>query len=129
MNTRINSKVASGFSLFEVLMAVAIIGILVSIVVPVLSGSNQYAAERDRRNAQEMTAVCMAAQAAGLNFVVPGDLPGTVRNILAGGAPSNGAFSGQGFRATGLQEADAMRALNYLQINGNALQYNCAGSL
>jgi prepilin-type N-terminal cleavage/methylation domain-containing protein len=129
MKTRHTSSATAGFSLFEMLMAVAIIGILVSVVVPVLSSSSGYETARDRRNAQEMTAVCMAAQAAGLNLVVPGDLAGTVRNILAGGAPTTGAFSGQGFRASGLQEADAMKALTYLQINGNTLEYNFAGNL
>ncbi len=122
-------KNTAGFSLFEMLMAVALIGILSAIAIPVLSGKNTYDVARDRRNAQEMAGVSIAAQAAGLNFVVPGDLNATVRNILAGGSPTTGAFKGQSFRATGVAEADALRAATYLQINGSALQYNYAGSL
>lgn len=112
-----------GFSLFEMLVVVALIGIMVAIVLPNIGNQNAYNAARNRRNAQEITAVCASAQVAGVNFVVPGDLPATVRNVLVGGSPESGPFKGHRFNAMGLKEEDAMRAIDYLQIEGSSLRY------
>ncbi|MDB6076235.1 MAG: hypothetical protein JWO89_3875 [Verrucomicrobiaceae bacterium] len=129
MKTRFStSRIQGGFSLFEMLLVVALIGIMTAIVVPTMTSHSQYEAARNRRNAQEMTAVCASAQVAGLNFVIPGDLEATVRNILTGGAPADGAFKGQSFRASGIKEADALKALGYLQLQGGSLFYQ-AGTM
>lgn len=128
MKTRFATSAQSGFSLFEMLLVVALIGIMCAIVVPTMTSHNQYEAARNRRNAQEMTAVCASAQIAGLNLVVPGDLEATIRNILAGGSPSTGAFKGQNFRAAGINETDAMKAIDYLQLQGSNLLYQ-AGTM
>lgn len=128
MKTRFATSAQSGFSLFEMLLVVALIGIMCAIVVPTMTSHNQYEAARNRRNAQEMTAVCASAQIAGLNLVVPGDLEATIRNILVGGTPSTGAFKGQSFRAAGINEADAMKAIDYLQLQGSNLLYQ-AGTM
>lgn len=70
--TRISipSRHRSGFSLFEVLMFIAVLGVILGIVVPMLSADTDaiYAA-RDRRNAQELCSTCVMAQAAELDFV------------------------------------------------------------
>ncbi len=128
MKTRFPSSAQSGFSLFEMLLVVALIGIMCAIVVPTMTSHSQYEAARNRRNAQEMSAVCAAAQAAGINLVIPGDLQATIRNILAGGSPTAGVFKGQSFRATGINEDDAMKAVSYLQLQGSSLLYQ-AGAM
>lgn len=130
MNARpaFSHKTNSGFSLFEVLVVVALLGIMTAIVVPVLTSSSQYETARNRRNAQEMSAVCAAAQAAGLNLVVPGDVAATVRKILAGGSPVAGPFKDKRFGATGLTEPDALKAVTYLQLQNDSLLYQ-AGAL
>ncbi|MDB6118282.1 MAG: hypothetical protein JWO08_2063 [Verrucomicrobiaceae bacterium] len=129
MKTRFStSRIQGGFSLFEMLLVVSLIGIMTAIVVPTMTSHSQYEAARNRRNAQEMTAICASAQVAGLNLVIPGDLEATVRNILTGGAPSDGIFKGQRFRASGMKEADAMKALSYLQLQGSSLFYQ-AGTM
>lgn len=129
MKTRFStSRIQGGFSLFEMLLVVALIGIMTAIVVPTMTSHSQYEAARNRRNAQEMTAICASAQVAGLNFVIPGDLEATVRNILTGGTPADGIFKGQQFRASGIKEADAMKALGYLQLQGGNLLYQ-AGAM
>jgi len=128
MKTRFTTSAQSGFSLFEMLLVVALIGIMTVIVVPTMTSHSRYEAARNRRNAQEMTAICTSAQAAGINFVIPGDLEATIRNIIAGGTPSSGVFKGQSFRATGINEADAMKALGYLQLQGGSLLYQ-AGTM
>ncbi|MDB6139854.1 MAG: Prepilin-type N-terminal cleavage/methylation protein [Verrucomicrobiaceae bacterium] len=129
MKTRLPFSLSTaGFSLFEVLLVVALIGIMTAIVVPTMTGNNQYEAARNRRNAQEMTAVCASAQVAGVDLVVPGDLEATIHNILAGGAPASGVFKGQKFRASGIDEPDALKAITYLQLQGSSLIYQ-AGTM
>ena len=130
MKARSSSPVTrkAGFSLFELLLVVALIGVMSAIVIPTMNSNSTYEAARNRRNAQEMSAICASAQVAGLNLVVPGDLPATIRNILAGGSPTSGPFKGQRFRASGVQEPDAMKAITYLQLQGSTLIYQ-AGSM
>lgn len=129
MKTRVaNCAAPAGFSLFEMLVVVALIGIATAIVVPEMNNQNKYEEARNRRNAQEITALCASAQIAGLNLVVPGDLPGTIRNVLTGAVPSSGAFKGQKFCAAGISETDAMKAITYLQLQGENLYY-AAGSM
>ena len=123
-----STRCQQGFSLFEMLVVICLLGIMVAIVVPTLTSSSQYEAARNRRNAQEMTAICSAAAAAGVNLVVPGDLERTIRNVLNGGSPEEGPFKGRSFRAAGLSEPDAMKAINYLQLQGGSLLYQ-AGSM
>ena len=123
MNTRLTSRKQAGFSLFEMLVVVCLIGIMVAIVVPNMGRGNDYAAARNRRNAQEISAVCAAAQIAGVNLVVPGDVAATIRNILNGGTPTSGPFKGHKFGAMGLHEEDALKAIQYLQLQGTTLQY------
>lgn len=118
-----SQKSPAGFSLFEVLVMVALLGIMTAIVVPALTSSSRYEAARNQRNAQEMTAICSAAQAAGLNLVVPGDLAATVRNILNGGSPLSGPFKDKHFGASGLTEPDALKAITYLKLQDTALLY------
>ncbi len=119
-------KSSQGFSLVEVLVVVAILGIMASIAVASFSSGQRqvFVDTHDRRNAQELSAVCAGAQAAGLDFVVPGDLNTTVQNIVTGGTPSSGAFSGRYFSVQGMQTADASTAKRFLLIQGGQLLYN-----
>ena len=50
-------------------MLIAIIGVMVGMVVPMLGQNDAAYGARDRRNAQELCSTCMMAQAADLNFV------------------------------------------------------------
>lgn len=114
---------SSGFSLFEMLMFVAVLGVLIGIVVPMLGQNDAIYAARDRRNAQELSSVSMMAQAAGLNFVQDKDVIDTVRAIVRGGMPMRGAMKGRVFVVPGLSEEDIKGAAKYLSIQGGELRY------
>jgi len=104
-------------------MFVAVLGVLLGIVVPMLGQNDAIYAARDRRNAQELSSVSMMAQAAGLNFVQDKDVIDTVRAIVRGGMPMRGAMKGRVFVVPGLSEEDIKGAAKYLSIQGGELRY------
>jgi prepilin-type N-terminal cleavage/methylation domain-containing protein len=113
-----------GFSLIELLVTVAIIAVLASIAVGSMSNINQSSIDaRDRRHAQELAAMCHNAQAAGLDFVVNGDLAQTVENIVKGGTPEDGAFAGKVFGFMGMAKKDQDSALRFLELENGALNF------
>jgi competence protein ComGC len=113
----------SAFSLFEVLMFVAIIGVLVGMAVPMLNQNDAVYAARDRRNAQELCSTCMMAQAAELNFVQDDSVIDTVRAIVRGGMSVRGAMRGRVFVVPGLSDEDIQGAAKYLKVQDGQLIY------
>jgi prepilin-type N-terminal cleavage/methylation domain-containing protein len=112
-----------GFSLFEVLMFIAILGVMVSLAVPMLFQHDSIYAARDRRNAQELAATCMMAQAAGLEFVQEESVMETLRALVRGGMPAQGALKGRVFVVPGLSEEDLQGAAKYLELQNGELRY------
>ena len=119
-----------GLTLVELLMTISVIGLLAAIAIPQISAlANGDAQEaRHRRNAQEIAAVCAGADAAGLTFVVPGNLDQTVRNIMEGGSPKDGPFKGKQFAVKGLVNEDVYGVKKYLSLSKGGLSYNSAGT-
>lgn len=113
----------TGLSLFEVLMFIAVLGVILGISVPMLGQSDAIYAARDRRNAQELSSTCTMARAAGLDFVQGEDVLDTVRDIVRGGMPSRGAMKGRLFVVPGLSEEDIKGAAKYLRIVDGELRY------
>lgn len=123
MKTRSRRCRQSGFSLFELLIFISILGILVGIVLPSALAGDDFKAAKDRRNAQELVSVCTCAQVAGLNFVIAGDVPATIQNIRIGGEPADGSFKGRKFFVSGMKDSDAEAAAQYLDIENGSLIY------
>lgn len=113
-----------GFSLFEVLMFIAILGVITSLAVPMLFQTDSVYAARDRRNAQELSSTSMMAQAAGLNFVQGDDVVETLRALVRGDTPAQGPLKGRLFMVPGLSEEDMTRAAKFLTIQNGQLQYS-----
>lgn len=117
------SRSQRGFSLFEVLLFLGILGVILGIAVPMFSQSDAIYAARDRRNAQELSSTCTMAQAAGLNFIQGEDVVAAIHAIVRGGVPAQGAMKGRLFVVPGLSDEDVQGAARYLQILDGELRY------
>lgn len=117
------SRSQRGFSLFEILLFLGILGVILGITVPMFSQSDTIYAARDRRNAQELSSTCMMAQAAGLNFVQGENVVEAIRAIVRGGMPTQGAMKGRLFVVPGLSDEDVQGAARYLRILEGELRY------
>lgn len=113
-----------GFSLFEVLMFIAILGVMTSLAVPLLLQSDSIYTTRDRRNAQELASTSMMAQVAGLNFVQGSDVVETLRALVRGDSPAKGPLKGRLFMVPGLSEEDLAGAAKFLTIQDGRLLYS-----
>ncbi|WP_395735384.1 type II secretion system protein [Prosthecobacter sp.] len=122
-HSSLHRRARSAFSFFEVLMFVAIVGVMVGIAVPMISQNDAVYAARDRRNAQELCSTCMMAQAAQLDFVQGDSVMDTVRAIVRGGVSVRGAMRGRVFVVPGLSEEDMKGAAKYLQVRDGQLVY------
>jgi Tfp pilus assembly protein FimT len=111
------------------LTTIAILAVLTSIALPSMSSINQNSVDtRDRRNAQELAAICSTAQAAGVDFVVTGDLDKTIENVVKGGKPLDGAFAGKFFGVQGMAPKDQNSAKRYLELVNGTLSFKPQGS-
>lgn len=113
---RISILMPAAFSIVELLIVIAIIGVVASIAIVYLGGDHRDAMlrVRDQRNAQEITALCMGATAAGANVVVKDDMEGTIRNLIEGRDGTNGTFKGHTFSITALTPDEIQGAIKYL---------------
>lgn len=120
-----------GFSLFEMLIVVAVIGVISSMVVETLSGTLTESVRQvhDRRNAQEIAGLAMSAQAAQADFIEEGDLRATVENLIEGVEVTDGAFRGSVFRLENrLSGPELTAALKFLSLTGGEVRLLIPGS-
>lgn len=118
-----------GFSLVEMLVVISVIGIIASIAIPSISSVSASARTAvAQRNAQSVVSMFSAGQAAGVTWT------GTTRNdlvgsVIAGQAPTDGAFVGKKFRVPSITGADLSAANKYIgkDSDGN-LYYDRSGS-
>lgn len=111
-----------GFSLFEMLLTVCIIGVLCSLAIPLFGAPREAVEEiKAKRNAQELVNECQKAQVAGVDFVVAGDVAATLANVARGEVASSGAFAGVSFGLKGLAVGELQEAERWLQLHGGCL--------
>lgn len=124
-HARISKKdsACSAFSLFEVLLFIAILGVMVGMFIPLIGQNDAAYAARDRRNAQELCSTCMMAQAAELNFVQNDSVIDTLHAIVRGGMSVRGAMRGRVFVVPGLSDEDIQGAAKYLKLQDGQLLY------
>ena len=107
-----NRKAKAGFSLVEMLVVIAVIGIIAAIAVPNIGRINDSAKDATyRRNAQNLASVFASAQAAGVNFASASTVEADIINAVITGATVNDTdspFNGTYFGVPGLDATDAV---------------------
>ncbi|WP_395747442.1 prepilin-type N-terminal cleavage/methylation domain-containing protein [Prosthecobacter sp.] len=113
-NIKLNTSRKAGFSLVEMLVVIAIIGIIAAIAIPNIGNLNDSARDAAaKRNAQTVSSVLNAAIAAGV------DTTGwTTSTLLAkaqtGVTPTTGAFSGKLFTSGPINDTEESKVASYL---------------
>lgn len=111
-----------GFSLTELLMTIAVIGIMCSLAMPLFGSQHEaYMSIKAKRNAQELVTECTAAQASGLDFVVLGDVEATLANLKAGAVATSGVFKGRQFGIRGLSDEEIGFSKVLLEVRSGVL--------
>jgi len=144
-NTKVTSLKA-GFSLVEMLVVIAIIGIIAAIAIPNIGSINESARDATaKRNAQSAASVLNAAAAAGVDFTAApytwtdATLGGTILNWAEGASendsgetatvdvkPGDGAFEGKTFTTGNIDKDEEAKAAGYLTFDedNNRIVYN-----
>lgn len=118
---------AAGFSLVEMLVVIAVIGVIAAIAIPNIGSINDSAkTSTAQRNAQTLASTVGAAIAAGYTFTAT-DVPGVVDEISTGITVTDGPFSGKKFivpsvPATGSSERTSLEG--YLTWTDGVLEYD-----
>lgn len=130
MKSNLNTKnlIAKGFSLVEMLVVIAVIGVIAAIAIPSIGSINQSAKDaRNQRNAQSIVSMFQSGSAAGVAWVGATKAL-KVDDVVAGRAPTDGAFSGKTFKVPNLTGADLTDALPYIGLDADGnLFYDKAG--
>lgn len=113
-NIKLNTSRKAGFSLVEMLVVIAIIGIIAAIAIPNIGALNDNARDAAaKRNAQTVASVLNAAVAAGVDSSTWTD-----GNILAkaqtGVSPDDGAFEGKVFTSGEIDDDEETKISAYL---------------
>ncbi len=121
-NIKLNTSRKAGFSLVEMLVVIAIIGIIAAIAIPNIGALNDNARDAAaKRNAQTVASVLNAAVAAGVDTTGWSDA-----NILAkaqtGVSPDDGAFEGKVFTSGEIDDDEETKISSYLTWDGSNKQ-------
>lgn len=113
-NIKLNTSRKAGFSLVEMLVVIAIIGIIAAIAIPNIGNLNDAAKDAAaQRNAQTVASVLNAAIAAGAP-TSGWTTSGLIDLAESGVTPTDGAFKGRTFSSGEIDDTEESAAAVYL---------------
>lgn len=114
----------SGFSLFEMLLTIAILGVILNVMIMSVGGIRQASmSAKNHRNAQEIASLAAAASAAGADFIVEGSEEATIQNLIQGVRPNIGVFRERIFKLPPMSAKEIQGAMEYLKLSDGQIIY------
>ena len=113
MKTNIVKNVKAGFSLVEMLVVIAVIGIIAAIAVPTIGNiTDQANNSKAKRNAQNLASVCASAVAAGADLGTSTNVSSIVNQLVSPGltGSKDSGFDSTVFKVPNLTGAERMAA-------------------
>lgn len=128
-NIKLNTSRKAGFSLVEMLVVIAIIGIIAAIAIPNIGSLNDSArTAAAKRNAQSIASVLNAAVAAGADLGTIATSADLVDAAEAGVTPTDGAFSGKLFTSGEIDDDEEPSVAGYLTWDSANKQVKYTGT-
>ena len=123
MKTNIVKHVKAGFSLVEMLVVIAVIGIIAAIAVPTIGNiTDQANNSKAKRNAQNLASVCASAVAAGADLGSSSSVNAIVNQIVSPGltGSKDSGFDSTVFKVPNLTNEEKMAASQHLSYDAQA---------
>ena len=123
MKTNIVKNVKAGFSLVEMLVVIAVIGIIAAIAVPTIGNITEQANNsKAKRNAQNLASVCASAVAAGADLGTSTNVSSIVNQLVSPGltGSKDSGFDSTVFKVPNLTGTERMAASQHLSYDAQA---------
>jgi hypothetical protein len=127
MKTDTQNSKNNGFSLFEAMMCVCVMGLMALMALPLFGSTEGTRQATHRKNAQTLCTLAASANAAGAQVTAgTRDIATIIRRLGEGVTITRGPLAGRVFRLPNLSEEDVLGAVAFIRLNDGELIYTRA---